>query len=529
MIVWTITVLHVMLLLAWSLLAPTYRAPDESLHVDLAHFVAVELEYPAWDDRDTGAGILNSLHVVEFHSGSRNLEASAAPHREDRPSIDELDELDRPRSINQLPQHPPLYYVIAGGFERLAEVVTGDATPAFDLETWWYRLASIALVSPLPLIIWRVGRRLGLPQRVGVAAMLFPLAVPNYLHIGSVANNDSLLLLLFWLLVPLVIRLAQGEVGARTGALAGLVTGLALYTKGFALVMPLWVLAALFVALRRLGRAHLRAVVHAGLAYTGVAMATGGWWWVANVVRYGEPLPSRYYDIVSPVETDVRDFGMFLETWSGITTRRFWGDFGWFDVHISDVAVTVASVIVVVGIVVACTRRDRVAGTPRGDRLLLAAPFLLLVLVQFVNALRAYVSLGRLPGLQGRYWFGAMAALAIVVALGLANLLSRAQRVLPLTMLTGAVTMNALGVSAVLGTYWGEPGSAIADRFDAVVAWAPIEGELIAAGAVLGCVVLAATIAQVVALTLRSGRDEPSAKTPDPRPVTAPDMGAPVP
>jgi small subunit ribosomal protein S36 len=258
-------------------------------------------------------------------------------------------------------------------------------------------------------------------------------------------------------------------------------------------------------------------------------MATGGWWWVANVVRYGEPLPSRYYNLVSPVESDVRDFGMFLETWSGITTRRFWGDFGWFDVHISDVAVTVASVIVVVGIVVACTRRDRVAGTPRGDRLLLAAPFLLLVLVQFVNALRAYVSLGRLPGLQGRYWFGAMAALAVVVALGLANLLSRAQRVLPLTMLTGAVTMNALGVSAVLGTYWGEPGSAIADRFDAVVAWAPIEGELIAAGAVLGCVVLAATIAQVVALTLRSGRDEPSAKTPDPRPVTAPDMGAPVP
>jgi small subunit ribosomal protein S36 len=317
-------------------------------------------------------------------------------------------------------------------------------------------------------------------------------------------------------------------VGARTGALAGLVTGLALYTKGFALVMPLWVLAALVVALRRLGRAHLRAVVHAGLAYTGVAMAAGGWWWVANVVRYGEPLPSRYSQLVSPVESDVRDFGMFLETWSGITTRRFWGDFGWFDVHISDVAVTVASAVVVVGIVVACTRRDLVAGTARGDRLLLAAPFILLVVVQFNNALRAYQSLGRLPGLQGRYWFGALAALAIVVMLGLANLFSRAQRVLPLTVLAGAVAMNALGVSAVLGTYWGEPGSAIADRLDAVVAWAPIEGEVIAAGAVLGCVVLAAAIVQVVALTVRSDRAEPSAVTPDPRPLTAPDVGVPV-
>jgi small subunit ribosomal protein S36 len=507
-IVWSIFALHITVLLAYSLLAPTYRAPDEPLHVDLAHVFSEQLEYPAWDEGDTGVGILNSMGIVEFHTGSQHLEASAALHREDRPSIDELDERTRPQSINQLTQHPPLYYALAGGIERVAEVVTGDPIGAFDLEAWFYRLVSILLVAPLPLVIWSIGRQLRLPDPVTVAAMLFPLAVPNYLHIGSVANNDSLMILFFWLLTPLVLRLAHGEVGVRSGALAGLVTGLALYTKGFALVLPLWVVGALSVALRRLGRDQLRRVVLAGLAYVAVTMAAGGWWWVANLIRYGEPLPTRYHDLVQPIESDARNFRDFLETWSTITTRRFWGDFGWFDVHIPDVAVTAASVVVIVGIVVACTRRDRVAGTPVGDRLLLAAPFVLLVAAQFALALRAYISLGRMPGLQGRYWFGAIAALAIVVGLGLANLSRRTMRFLPFLILTAAVTMNALGVTAMLGHYWGAPGSSVTERLRAVVAWAPIEGEVIAVGALIGCVVLALAVVQVVTIAVRSNGDD---------------------
>ena len=101
------------MLLAYSLLAPTYRAPDEPLHVDLAHLFAEDLQYPAWDDRDTGSGILRSLNHSGFHTGSKHLDAGDAAPRGDRPSLDELEVPERPRSINQLPQHPPLYYLIA--------------------------------------------------------------------------------------------------------------------------------------------------------------------------------------------------------------------------------------------------------------------------------------------------------------------------------------------------------------------------------------------------------------------------------
>ena len=521
-VVWWISALHVSLLLAYSVLLPTYRAPDESLHVDLAHLFSEEFRYPAWDERDTGAGILNSLNIVQYHTGSRNLEASAALSKDDRPSINELDEQPRARGINQISQHPPLYYVVAGTLERGAELVMGDPIGAFDIEAWFYRLVSILLVAPLPLVIWTLGRRLGLPEPVGVAATLVPLAIPQYLHMGSVANNDSLLILLFWLLTPMILRLADGDVRARTAALAGLLTGLALYTKGFALVLPLWVLAALLVALGRLGRAHLRQVTLAGLTYSAASLAFGGWWWISNVVRYGDPLPSRHTQLVPPTESDVRDYGSFLEGWGSATFRRFWGEFGLFDVHIPGTAIRAATAVVLVGLVVACVRRDRSAGSPIGNRLLLAAPIILLVAVQFTLALRAYVQLGRMPGLQGRYWFGALAALAVIVALGLANLYRRGTRWLPLAVLAGAVAMNVMAVDAILGYYWAAPGSGITTQVRAAVAWAPLQGEVLVAGAAVGAVIAIVTLVQLVVTTLRSGAAPPR----EPADLTSPPWSA---
>ena len=449
-VVWWITALHLSLLLAYSILMPTYRAPDEPLHDDLSHNFSVTFHYPAWNKRDTGVGILNSMTAAHF-GHEQHLEAADAPTRSSRRSLEALDKFSRPRGINQLPQHPPLYYAASGTLERGAEIITRDPTPHYDVEAWFYRLVSILFVAPLPLIIWAIGRRLALPRPVGVAACLVPLAIPQYLHNGSAANNDSLMWLFFWVSSLLVLRLADGDVRPSTAALAGLVTGLALYTKGFAIVLPIWVLAGLVISLRRLGRDALGRLTRAGLVYSGVAFVFGGWWWVMNLVHYHQLLPTRYNDLVPPVQTHVRSYGGFFRTWATITTRRFWGDFGWFDVHISPNVVTAATVVVLVGIGVCVLRRDRVAGSPIGDRLLLAAPILLLMSIQFALAFRAYVRLGRMPGLQGRYWFGALAALAVVVALGLANVAPKAIRYLPVAVLAAAVAMNLVGMSTILG------------------------------------------------------------------------------
>jgi small subunit ribosomal protein S36 len=502
-IVWWITALHVCAVTAYTILLPTYRAPDEQLHVDLAHVVAESGRYPAWDEVDTGTGIEHSLDIVRWDDRSRNLTADEAPPRSERPSIDALEDPALETAANQLPQHPPLYYLVAGGALRAGELVTGDPLGSFDAETWYLRMLSVALVAPLPLIIWRTADRLRASRPVAVAATLVPLAIPQLVHMGASVNNDSLSLLVFWLLTPVVLRVAQGDLGTRAALLCGGLTAAGLLTKGFAVVMPVWVAAAAVIAWWRAREAGAGPFVHFGLVSGGMALVAGGWWWIRNWVLYGELQPSRYNELVAPNADAPTDFGLFLERWSYFTTRRFWGEFGWFDTHISGVAVGVATAVVVTALAVGCRRRSRVTDAPVTDRLLLAAPLLLLVSAQFVLAIDGYVRTGVMPGLQGRYWFGAVAGLSVIVAVGLGDLLRGLVRWLPLVVLGAAVAMQVLAVGTILRFYWGEPDSGLADRARAVVAWAPIPGEVIGVGAAVAAAVAAATVALLVTAGLR--------------------------
>jgi small subunit ribosomal protein S36 len=526
--IWWITGLHVSLLLAYSILLPSYRAPDEPQHIDVARYVSEELDYPAWDERDLGVGITRSLGLVEFHRprlSAHLTEAEALP-KDERPSLDDLDDAEQATSPNQIPQHPPLYYVVAGGAERAVEAVVG--TPSYDLEVWFYRLVSIAFVAPLPLIIWRITRLLGVSRAIGYAAALVPLGIPQLTHIGSVVNNDSLMILAFWLTTPLVLRLARGELGLRTVALTGAVTGIGIFTKGFALVIPVWVAGALLLAWRRGGPEARQPVFKAGAVYLGVTFLLGGWWWLRNLVVYGGISPSRYGELVPPAkEVDVQ-WGNFVQAWGYNTTQRFWGNFGWFDVHLPTLAFGLASAICVVGLVAGCWPRDRASNTVVGDRVLLAAPLILLIATQFAFALRGYLETGRLPGMQGRYWFGALAGASVVIAIGLTNVARlahrQASRFVPLAVLLGVVAMQGLAIRTLLLHFWGAAGGvSLTGRLRAMTAWAPMPGEVIGAGAVLGGITLLGATAGLAMLAWRGEPGSPANGSDSPTDRVEPD------
>lgn len=520
-VVWWITGLHVCILLAYSILVPLYSSPDEPQHVDLAHLWSSELHYPAWDERDNSTEVLASLRLEHFNPGhSPELTADEAVPKDERPSLEQLHTRTGARSINQLSQHPPLYYVAAGTVERGVEVVTGD--PSWDLEVWIYRCVSILAIAPLPLIIWHLARLLRLPTAVGVAATLVPLGIPQFSHISSAVNNDNLMLPFMWLTAPVALRIARGNLTRPTAVLAGVLTGLGLMVKGFAMILPLYVLAALVVAWRRGGRDAFRPAVVAGLTYGITAFVIGGWWWARNLIVYGNISPSRYDELVKPVDDVKVEWGTFLPEWASRTTRRFWGEFGWFDVAIPSWTVTLATVVVLVAIAAALVRRDRVANTVIGDRLLVAAPLLLLVITQFLFAFRGYLRTGQLPGMQGRYWFGALAGMGVIVALGLANLVRRRWvEWLPLATLAGVAAIQLVATKTILYFYWGTPGTSGRERIDAVVAWAPLPGEVIGLGALLAAVVGLAIAVQLVGIGRRAPSDEDPTADPGPAPVPA--------
>src|SRR6185369_146337 len=91
------------------------------------------------------------------------------------------------------------------------------------------------------------------------------------------------------------------------------------------------------------------------------ALAFGAWWFVVNLVRYHAFQPS------TPGFTP----GTRMSGWSSFTnllvngtTLRWWGDFGWFEVSLPELAARIGTaavaVLVAVGIVQARTARRRV-------------------------------------------------------------------------------------------------------------------------------------------------------------------------
>ncbi len=86
-VIWLIMALHLVLLVLFATLLPTWRAPDEPQHVDLVLHVADTYNYPAWNALRVHRGILNSLRVVRFSEGSKHLLEDEAPPRDSRESF----------------------------------------------------------------------------------------------------------------------------------------------------------------------------------------------------------------------------------------------------------------------------------------------------------------------------------------------------------------------------------------------------------------------------------------------------------
>lgn len=526
-VIWCVVGAYIALLLTYSIIVPTYQAPDEHLHVSLSHDIAEGRGYPRWDEGRINVGVQQSLSLAEFSRGRNtgpragHLTPEEALPKGERPSIEELRAGELPgddvNHINQLSQHPPLYYVASGTLLRGTQALVGDSDWSFDVETWYLRLLSIALIAPLPLIIWRSTSLLRLPPSVGVAATLVPLAIPQLLHIGSTANNDSLAFLLFWLMTPSLIHIARGQLGLRRALLAGVVTGLALLTKGYAIVLPPLILAAYGCAIWRQLRDRLKPTIVAAGAYLATTIAVGGWWWLRNIVRYGEPIPSQHSAQVPAREGVELDILEFLNRWSVDTTRAFWGKFGWLNVPIPGVATFLATVVGVGAIALACKRTDRVASLAWPLRLLLLLPLPLLWAAHIATVLPSHLRSGLWGGLQGRYWFSAVATLSILIALGVAQLVKqRRQNWLPLSVLAATGVMNVTAALSILGFYWGRPEGSLVDRLDALVAWAPLPGELLGVGAVVCVGLMTLATYQIVMLTRRSpGESSPSAPVDD--------------
>ncbi len=505
---WLIVLLHLAVMLGQTAVFPNVRSPDERQHVDLILQVR---QGDAWPWPGPGTSYVTQGVTAGGFVEPDSLDGPQ--HLADREDIPERDErssylesggsatmtVEGPDGdvvpvFNQLVQHPPLYYVLGAGVVGLVPDWQDAPLDRVWLSLrWWNAL----LALPLPLLLFAAARRLRLPDPLPVAAALVPLAVPELTHLESAVNNDNLLVILGACATLLVIRVLTGDLTRRTAVLLGLVTMLALLTKGFALMFPAWIALAYLVAAyrrrERFGAALTSLLVVAVVTLPGVA------WWVRNVVVHGMLQPHGTH-ATPPDLTPVYGWSDGGFTWLGRFTERmitlfFVQDHAAAREHdASWWMARVALVVVLAGLVTALVRRP----VPRLDALVLLFP---------VPALAGMVARGSWEQFaafhdfgaaqQGRYLYTGLVGLMVVALAGASPLRAAWRRAVPLALLVLAGGMHLAYQHDVWRLYWmpydGGPdafGRAVA----AVAHWYAFPGAVLVT-VVAGGLALCAAIA----------------------------------
>lgn len=494
---WLLTALFSVTLGLWTTLSPIDVPNDETAHADLSFHLAEGEPWPEYDGRDLGTAVRTATVIHRPPDKPRTPER--APDRSERLTFEGAggDAESTWVQANQMTQHGPLYYQLMGRGLRIVRAVT----PEMSLDREWHvlRFFNVALVTPLPVLAWATTRRIGGSPSAAIAAAAFPLAIPQLTHIGAAINNDNLLVLLGGVLAVLLAGVVRGDDRRRTAVAVGVVIGLALLTKAFALALAGWVaIAYASSAWRRRDRlrSHVLGLVLAGT----VAMLVGGWWWVRNLVRVGELAPTVESTVYT---TRLRPPGFSPDPlwWAGRfvvwMVERFWGVFGWIlypqgsDARpISAAAIVLATAVAVVALVAAfAPRRWRVgiraladvrasgapsrsgdAGVSRASLLAFGSVLPLLVLLVASRAWDLYTTTGGAFFIHGRYLFAGIAALAVAIGVGLGRLLGRAA---PLAMLAGALVMQLEGIRVALDSWWSGSGTSVHYSLAGMRAWNP--------------------------------------------------------
>ncbi|MCL1870958.1 MAG: DUF2142 domain-containing protein [Promicromonosporaceae bacterium] len=471
----------------WALLTPPLRAPDEPQHLNsvlrIAYGggwprpgeavlspavqrarvdVALATDVPGrWQDRP-GVPQLSDAQIVPRAERARVSRATALP---DRPATE-------PGDVDQMTQHPPLYYALGAGLLH----VTGLADARWDQQLLALRLLDVALLAPLvPLASWSA-RRLTGSRAAGAVAALVPLLSPQVGHIFGAVSNDTLVTLVAGVVTALAVRVLTGDRRLRTATLIGAVIGVGLLTKVMAaFLLPVVALAYVLSPAGALGAGTTRRWRGLGgdavrvLLMGGVAACVGGWWWVRNLVLYGAVQPVGLDRV--PLDLLPHGFGRYLMiAWRSVALS-FFGDFGWLDLRTPETFWLTATVLVLVLGAFALSVR----GSRRAVATLLALPTLLLVAV-IGNAWGYYREHGQLVGVQGRYLFAGLVALAVVVAVAVHRVCGAGARTwwaVP-GVLALAVAVNAYGARLGFTGFYRAPGWSFAQAWQRWELLAPV-------------------------------------------------------
>ncbi|MCU1587131.1 MAG: hypothetical protein JWN31_624, partial [Frankiales bacterium] len=253
-------------------------------------------------------------------------------------------------------------------------------------------------------------------------------------------------------------HVATGDLRRRTAIVVGVLTGLTMLSKGFALICPLLVVLAYVI-----GNRGVRGLVRPLSFALGVGFLTGGFWWLRNLILFGALQPNGFGDALARIEGPPRSpdnpavLSVFLNAVQDRIARTFWGGVG----IASQPTLTKTGgtvLFVLLGIAIGFALVVGVRKNPQRLQLgLLLLPLPLVLAIVLYGSYGEYVAHAKLPGLQGRYLYLAIAGMAVATAIALDRLLGRARPALPLLAVALVLVMQEIHTHRLIRSLWLGP------------------------------------------------------------------------
>ncbi|MBB2976339.1 4-amino-4-deoxy-L-arabinose transferase-like glycosyltransferase [Microbacterium endophyticum] len=435
LLVWVLTAALVFICATWSILTPPLLAPDETSHLSSVLRVADDLSWP-----DPG-----EARIPEYVT-MLGEERQLAP--EDRSVLSDLaaqhpDASDR---LDQMTQHPPLYYVIAAGVVK----IFGAEDWRWDQAALLVRLLGAILAAPLVWLAWSATRTLTRSRKAGILAAMAIFLVPGLAQMLGVANNDTFAILVGSIVAWLSIKILCGD--RRRSVLLGLgvAFGLAGLAKGTLLAYGILVVLVLLF-----GAGHPRAWPQR-LWQTAwpllVSLVFGQWWWIRNLVLFGTLQPYGYLlsDTTWAPGTGP-SIGDFIDEMWRVTPATFWGWFGRVNAPLPQILVDFATVTCIVLVLTGMLRRKKTLRTAA----ILVSPILISAVLMLRVSWGAYAETTAYRGMHGRYFYPFIVLVLALAALALSNIVRErsARTALALGTIAASVAMAFFGL-AVSGIYF---------------------------------------------------------------------------
>ncbi len=414
-----IVVAYLGLALLYARSVPKWNAPDEPGHFNYVKTIAQTGTLPILQQGDYDQDFLAKATAARFP---------------DSMPVD---------GIRYESHQPPLYYLLATPLLWLGSRLD------ISTQVLILRLLSVIFGALTVLVTFGTARRL-FPNDaiVPLAASAFVAFLPMHLFMDAAIDNDSLAnLLLSTLLFCLVTSLQNRPASAasklelaytldRQALLWGVLVGLGILTKDTASVGAILVVAVVlwqefgtsgWELVSAVSGASIRRAIWRLVQAGGVALVVSGWWFVRNAAVYGN------LDIFARARHDQVVVGQPLTGTFDVTAARhfllvsfksFWGIFGWMGTVMDERVYLVLALLTgcaILGLLLylghISLRPSELSPNQRASLVVLALAFGL-VLAGVLQYNFTYVQ----P--QGRYFFAAIAPIAIFFTLGLRELIS---------------------------------------------------------------------------------------------------------